>query len=199
MFVATVDLVDEQGIRHGGHELRGQSCDELLDAVALAVAISIDPQLLLASPRPPEAAPPPKDVAAPTPAVAPVIEQETPSAPPERPVVATLPRATAPTPPPASQLTLEGSLGAAAACPRRLPQVRPEALARSSAGACSQVRGPPRRLFERWGLGTLILEAYASRDLPVLEGAVVASGGIFVVVQTVAVAAQAALDPRVRR
>ncbi|HXX69335.1 MAG TPA: ABC transporter permease, partial [Polyangiaceae bacterium] len=26
------------------------------------------------------------------------------------------------------------------------------------------------RLFERWGLGTVILDAYASRDLPVLEG-----------------------------
>ena len=55
------------------------------------------------------------------------------------------------------------------------------------------------RLFERWGLGTLILEAYASRDLPVLEGAVIASGAIFVLVQTVAVVAQAAIDPRVRR
>ena len=54
------------------------------------------------------------------------------------------------------------------------------------------------RLFERWGLGTLILEAYASRDLPVLEGAVVASGAIFVVVQTVAVLLHAAVDVRVR-
>lgn len=53
------------------------------------------------------------------------------------------------------------------------------------------------RLFERWGLGTLILEAYASRDFPVLEGAVVASGAIFVLVQAVAAAAHAALDARV--
>jgi peptide/nickel transport system permease protein len=54
------------------------------------------------------------------------------------------------------------------------------------------------RLFERAGLGTLILEAYASRDLPVLEGAVVAAGGLFVVTQAVAAAAHAAIDPRVR-
>jgi peptide/nickel transport system permease protein len=54
------------------------------------------------------------------------------------------------------------------------------------------------RLFERWGLGTLILEAYASRDLPVLEGAVVASGAIFVLVQTLAVAVHAAVDVRAR-
>jgi peptide/nickel transport system permease protein len=54
------------------------------------------------------------------------------------------------------------------------------------------------RLFERWGLGTLILEAYASRDLPVLEGAVVVSGAVFVAVQTLAVALHAAIDPRAR-
>lgn len=54
------------------------------------------------------------------------------------------------------------------------------------------------RLFERWGLGTLILDAYASRDLPVLEGAVVASGLLFVVAQAAGVAVHAAIDPRAR-
>lgn len=54
------------------------------------------------------------------------------------------------------------------------------------------------RLFERWGLGTLILEAYASRDLPVLEGAVVAAGALFVVVQSAAAFLHALVDPRVR-
>jgi len=54
------------------------------------------------------------------------------------------------------------------------------------------------RLFERAGLGTLILEAYQSRDLPVLEGAVVAAGGLFVASQAVAAAVHAAIDPRVR-
>lgn len=52
------------------------------------------------------------------------------------------------------------------------------------------------RLFERWGLGTLILEAYASRDLPVLEGAVVASGALFVVAQALGTAIHAVVDPR---
>jgi peptide/nickel transport system permease protein len=55
------------------------------------------------------------------------------------------------------------------------------------------------RLFERWGLGTLILEAYASRDLPVLEGAVVASGAVFVLVQALAVALHASVDVRARQ
>lgn len=54
------------------------------------------------------------------------------------------------------------------------------------------------RLFARRGLGTLILEAYASRDLPVLEGAIVVSGALFVVAQQVAAALHAAIDPRVR-
>lgn len=55
------------------------------------------------------------------------------------------------------------------------------------------------RLFERRGLGTLILEAYASRDLPVLEGAVVFSGALFVFAQQLAAAVHALVDPRVRR
>ena len=54
------------------------------------------------------------------------------------------------------------------------------------------------KLFERAGLGTLILEAYASRDLPVLEGAIVAAGALFVATQGIAAAVHAAIDPRVR-
>jgi peptide/nickel transport system permease protein len=52
------------------------------------------------------------------------------------------------------------------------------------------------RMFERRGLGTLILEAYATRDLPVLEGAVVAAGLFFVGAQIVGALAHAAIDPR---
>jgi hypothetical protein len=59
-FVASVDLIDEQGIRHGGHELRTVGpCSELLDAVALAVAIAIDPRLALAHPGTETGSPPP--------------------------------------------------------------------------------------------------------------------------------------------
>jgi peptide/nickel transport system permease protein len=52
------------------------------------------------------------------------------------------------------------------------------------------------KLFERRGLGSLILESYASRDLPVLESAVFASGAIFVVVQSIAAALSSWVDPR---
>lgn len=54
------------------------------------------------------------------------------------------------------------------------------------------------RLFERWGLGTLILEAYASRDLPVLEAAIVAAGALFVAVQSLAAFLHVLIDPRGR-
>lgn len=54
------------------------------------------------------------------------------------------------------------------------------------------------RLFERPGLGSLMLEAYAARDLPVLEAAVFASGALFVATQVATSAAQTMLDPRAR-
>ena len=54
------------------------------------------------------------------------------------------------------------------------------------------------RMFERRGLGTLILEAYATRDLPVLEGAVVAAGLLFVAAQALGTATHVAIDPRAR-
>jgi peptide/nickel transport system permease protein len=54
------------------------------------------------------------------------------------------------------------------------------------------------RMFERPGLGTLILEAYASRDLPVLEGAVVAAGMLFVAAQALGTVVEVAIDPRAR-
>lgn len=54
------------------------------------------------------------------------------------------------------------------------------------------------RMFERRGLGTLILEAYASRDLPVLEGAVVAAGLLFVAAQVLGTGLHAVVNPRAR-
>ena len=54
------------------------------------------------------------------------------------------------------------------------------------------------RMFERRGLGTLILEAYATRDLPVLEGAVVATGVLFIAAQAAGAAAHTMIDPRAR-
>ncbi len=55
------------------------------------------------------------------------------------------------------------------------------------------------RLFERPGLGSLMLLAYATRDLPVLEAAVVAAGMLFVVVQAMAGLLESLLDPRGRQ
>lgn len=55
------------------------------------------------------------------------------------------------------------------------------------------------RLFERPGLGTLLMDAYLTRDLPVLEATVVAAGALFVVVQVLGALVHATVDPRVRR
>ncbi len=64
-FVATVDMVDDQGVSHGARELRTTGeCGELLDAVALAIAIAIDPQSLSRTgppPSPPAGEPPKED------------------------------------------------------------------------------------------------------------------------------------------
>jgi len=55
------------------------------------------------------------------------------------------------------------------------------------------------RFFERPGLGTLMLEAYAARDFPVLEASIVAAGLLFVIVQVVAAGCIGFLDPRGNR
>jgi hypothetical protein len=78
-FVATVDLVDEKGISHGARELHAESeCGELFDAVALAIAIAIDPQSLT-RPSPPPAQPTPP-TSEPAPATAPLAEIVAPAA-----------------------------------------------------------------------------------------------------------------------
>jgi hypothetical protein len=63
-FVARVQLVDSAGVEHGSRELRSdQTCADLLDAAALAIAIAIDPLLLVPVPKnqtvAPEGAPAP--------------------------------------------------------------------------------------------------------------------------------------------
>jgi hypothetical protein len=97
-FVATVDLVDEGGVSHGARELRAEGdCGELLDAVALAIAIAIDPQSLT---RP----------ATPAPTTAPT--QDEPPAPPPSPAVvvaAPQPTADAPASPAAAPASSEGA------------------------------------------------------------------------------------------
>lgn len=55
------------------------------------------------------------------------------------------------------------------------------------------------RLFERPGLGTVMIQAYAARDLPVLEAGIISSGALFVMTQSLFALLHAAVDPRVRR
>jgi hypothetical protein len=103
-FVATVSLVDEQGVAHGGRALRTSgACAELLDATALTIAIAIDPEILTHPPAPPV----PVDEPAPPPAPAAVA-----------PSIATAPLENVPTPAPprpaTSQAAFEASLGAVA-------------------------------------------------------------------------------------
>jgi hypothetical protein len=76
-FVATVDLIDESGVSHGARTLHAEGeCGELLDAVALAIAIAIDPQSLSRPSTP--GAPPPAETEAPT--VRPPVEVVAPAA-----------------------------------------------------------------------------------------------------------------------
>jgi len=54
------------------------------------------------------------------------------------------------------------------------------------------------RLLERRGLGTVVADALAARDLPVIEASVVLAAALFVVVQALGVFLHARLDPRAR-
>ncbi len=54
------------------------------------------------------------------------------------------------------------------------------------------------KIYERQGLGTLMLEAFAARDVPVLQGAVLVIAFVYVGIQFALDLALAALDPRVR-
>lgn len=54
------------------------------------------------------------------------------------------------------------------------------------------------KIFERPGLGTLFLEAFFARDIPVIQGVVLLVGVVYVLVNVVLDLAYAAVDPRVR-
>jgi hypothetical protein len=100
-FVASVSLVDEQGVDHGKRSLRTDGeCQELVDAAALAIAIAIDPQSLVPRPAPPSEAPasPQSTAHVDAPAIAPSSHDVGP----------------APSPVPAAPWTVEASAGAVA-------------------------------------------------------------------------------------
>jgi hypothetical protein len=112
-FVASVELVDEQGFSHGVHELKTDGeCGELLDAVALSIAIAIDPRLLVAPSS--AVASDAVDAAKPEPASSrppPAPPHSAPIAAPPRLAMAPLPPPEDVTPPPArrEEVHLEGS------------------------------------------------------------------------------------------
>ncbi len=54
------------------------------------------------------------------------------------------------------------------------------------------------RLLERRGLGSVLVEALASRDLPVLQACVLVSATLFVVIQAAGAWVHARIDPRAR-
>ena len=54
------------------------------------------------------------------------------------------------------------------------------------------------KIFEREGLGTLFLDAFFARDLPVVQGCVLMIGLIYVLVNLAVDIAYGAIDPRVR-
>lgn len=54
------------------------------------------------------------------------------------------------------------------------------------------------KIFERPGLGSLFLNAFFERDIPVIQGCVLTVGVIYVLVNLLSDLGYAALDPRVR-
>ncbi len=54
------------------------------------------------------------------------------------------------------------------------------------------------KLFDRRGLGMLIVESYSSRDFPLLEAALIGAGALFIATQAMGRMAHLAIDPRVR-
>ncbi|MEZ4254273.1 MAG: ABC transporter permease [Polyangiales bacterium] len=54
------------------------------------------------------------------------------------------------------------------------------------------------KIFERQGLGTLFLEAFFTRDFPVIQGAVIVFGTTYVLVQVLVDVVYGVADPRVR-
>jgi hypothetical protein len=71
-FVATVRLVDEEGVDHGSRSVSTQGeCRELVEVAALAIAIAIDPHSLMPAPAAPPVAVAEAPVIAPTQAPSP--------------------------------------------------------------------------------------------------------------------------------
>ncbi len=55
------------------------------------------------------------------------------------------------------------------------------------------------KIFERPGLGSLFLEAYYARDIPMVQGCVLTMAAVYVIVNSLTDAAYLAINPRLRR
>ncbi len=71
-------------------------------------------------------------------------------------------------------------------------------IATAQVGAVLSGAVVTEKIFERPGLGTLFLDAFFERDIPVIQGCVLTVGVIYVAVNLLSDLAYAALDPRVR-
>ena len=151
-YVASVDLVDDKGFEHGARQIRTEGpCAELRDPVALAIAIALDPSILVRA------------------AVQPALEKE--EAPP---TAATLPpvpaprvdRQVAPAPP------APGPVPPAPASPESAPRWVPEvdaALVGSVGVAPAPAAGLSLGLGLQRGVWSMVLEGRV--DLPASEPA----------------------------
>ena len=54
------------------------------------------------------------------------------------------------------------------------------------------------RLFERQGLGTLLLDAFGARDIPIVQGCALVVAVLYVAVNLASDLVVVAIDPRVR-
>ena len=79
-------------------------------------------------------------------------------------------------------------------------RVRPVAPARAlgELGALLSGTVVTEKIFERQGLGTLFLDAFFARDIPVVQGCVLVIAVIYVVVNLAVDLAYGVVDPRVR-
>jgi hypothetical protein len=115
-YVASVDLVDDEGYEHGARQIRTEGkCAELRDPVALAIAIALDPSILARGAVPPREEGEAEPTAAATTAPVPPVPRATPPATPAVPV---------PKPPPAQGASIERS-----AEPKPDPRWEPEVAA----------------------------------------------------------------------
>jgi RNA polymerase sigma-70 factor (ECF subfamily) len=169
---AQVQIVDEGGVSHGGRDITSdrESCDELLDATALAISIALDANMAAPSPSPPTESAAPSASASPPPAE-----------PPPPPPLAPLPPPPPP-PAPASSGAETTSVSPPPSAPTAIPSSAPPVpffgvdLLASVGMAPSPSAGMALFGGIRWAVWSVALELRA--DAPAGESADVGSGSV---------------------